>query len=189
MKTKTGKCGLCSDNAEKPITGKFYFDSQSNITTNKLDAVDLNSFGMCEHHYWAYNRKKGIKKASKSKSGIEKKNKKAELNVFFANQLPQIPNNCENCQTDITYYRSNKNMWRSLVAHILPKRDNYGFPTVATHPQNRVFLCPTCHGNYDNLGSDFAKSMQCLPIMKERFNEFKHLLTESEIQRVPNYLK
>lgn len=186
---KKGKCGLCNDDKDKPITGKFYLDEKGNVTKNKNEAANLKSFGLCEYHYWAETNRRSQKKNSQTEKGRDKIDFKKDLNIFFADQLPQIPNRCENCKTDITYYRANKNIWRSLVAHILPKRENYGFPTVATHPQNRVFLCPHCHGNYDNLGSDFAVKMECLPIMKERFNTFKHLLTESELARVPDYLK
>lgn len=163
MKTKIGICSLCPPGSNPTA-----------LITDK-----------CPPHYWSYRA--SLKKGNAKNKA--KEDKKAELSIFFADQLPQIPSRCENCNTDIRSYRANKKFWRSLVAHILPKRENYGFPTVATHPQNRVFLCPDCHGNYDNLGSYFAVKMECLPIMKERFNSFKHLLSESDLQRVPEYLK
>lgn len=189
MIQKSGVCGLCKGSKPKPVTGKFYFDSEGNITTDKHKAETLQSFGLCQSHYWEQNNKKNLKKNKTSEKGKDKIEFKKDLNVFFASQLLEIPDKCENCPNSIVYFRANKNMWRSLIAHILPKRLNYGFPVVATHPQNKIFLCPECHGNYDNLGSDFAKKMPALPLMRERFNTFKHLLSESELQRVPEYLK
>ena len=123
------------------------------------------------------------------KHNVEKREYKKELNVFFASQILQIPATCENCKTDIRFWRNDKRFSRSLVAHILPKRKIGGFPSVGTHPKNRVFLCPTCHTDFDNKGAEYAEKMPVLNIMRERFNEFKDILTKSELERVPKYLK
>lgn len=139
----------------------------------------------CGFHYPLHRKKVNAGKAH----NVEKEQTKKDLNVYFASQILQITDCCENCGTDIRWMRQNKNFARSLVAHILPKRKMGGFPTVATHPKNRFFACPDCHGGYDNQGSDFAKKMPALPLLIERFNEFKHLLTRSEYERVPDFLK
>lgn len=161
MKAKKGICTDCGEGSkEKYLTA-----------------------GRCEPHYKRHRAKVC---AAKPKAK-DKKIFKAELNVFFASQILEIPTKCENCPNDIRYWKQVDP--RRLVAHILPKRPVGGFPTVAIHPKNRLFLCPDCHTNFDNKGEDFAVNMEALPIIIERFQEFKHLLTESEMQRIPSYLK
>lgn len=163
IKPKIGKCKDCpAGAAAKPLTA-----------------------GRCQQHYWEYRNKVNSQKpAAKAK-----KAKKASLNVFFASEILTTPNKCEECGGDLRYWRQSKVFARALIAHILPKREKGGFPTVATHPKNKMYFCPDCHTNYDNKGADYAAKMQSLPVMRERFNEFKHLLSESDLQRVPNYLK
>ena len=140
--------------------------------------------GRCQFHYKLHRNAVNKDK----KHNVEKRKSKSENNIFFASQIIQIPNNCENCGKDIRYQKQINA--RALVAHILPKRKTGGFPSVATHPKNRVFLCfDECHPNFDNKGSEYAEKMPALPIMRERYNEFKECLTESERARVPKYLK
>lgn len=161
LQPKLGKCKDCPPDApNKPLTA-----------------------GRCNTHYWAYRAKVNADKPSAK----AKKAKKADFNVFFASEMLNIPANCEECNADIRYWRGK--FARMLIAHILPKRERGGFPTVATHPKNRMFYCPDCHTDYDTKGVEFAEQLKSLPIMRERFNEFKHLLSESDLQRVPSYLK
>lgn len=160
MKPKKGKCIDCpAGSAETYLTA-----------------------GRCSRHYWLHRQKVN----SGKKHNQEKKEAKKQLNVFFASQILEIPPTCENCGTDIRYQK--KINARALVAHILPKRKTGGFPSVATHPKNRLFLCFDCHTNLDNKGSEFAEKMPALPLMRERFNGFKNLLTNEELQKVPEYL-
>lgn len=142
--------------------------------------------GRCSVHYWRHrqevNKKKNVVK-------IEKKRQKSkELNVFFASQLLQVPNSCEECDADLTWLKNSK-MRKAIIAHILPKREVGGFPSVATHPQNRMFYCGDCHTNFDNKGEEFVKKMRSLPTIIERFKKFEHFLSESDKQRLPSYLK
>ena len=88
----------------------------------------------------------------------------------------------------MTYWIKSK-FWRAIIAHILPKREVGGFPSVATHPRNRMFYCPDCHTDFDNKGSDHVSQMKSLPVMRQRYAEFKDCLTIAEQQRVPEYLK
>ena len=140
--------------------------------------------GRCDFHYKMHRFNVNKEK----KHNKEKKAFKADLSVYFASQILEIPPKCENCKTDISWQRKS-HFARNLVAHILPKRKVGGFPTVATHPKNRVFLCGDCHSDYDNKGADFAPTMACFPLICERFLEFESLLTESDKQRLPFYFK
>lgn len=161
MKTKIGKCIDCPDDApEKPLIAD-----------------------RCGFHYWKHRSEINSKK-SKAR---EKKEIRIERDIFFANQILQIPKCCEECECDLSYWK--RAMPKAIIAHILPKRERGGFPSVATHPQNRMFYCPDCHTDFDNKGESHAQQMKSLLIMRERFNEFKNCLTESELERVPNYLK
>lgn len=139
--------------------------------------------GRCEFHYKKHRATVNAKKPHNKKT----QSRKAELAVYFASQILEIPTCCENCGADIRYQKQINP--RALVAHILPKRPNGGFPTVATHPKNRFFGCFDCHTNYDQKGAAFAATMPALPLIRARFNEFKSLLTEAEMQRVPDFLK
>lgn len=161
MNYKVGKCIDCAPDAPaKPLIAK-----------------------RCEFHYKIHRNKVNAGK----KHNVEKKAFKKDLNVYFASQILQIPATCENCGCDIRWQREKHP--RALVAHILPKRKQGGFPAVATHPKNRVFLCITCHTDFDNKGAEYAENMRCLPIMRQRFEEFKNCLTAHDLERVPNYLK
>ena len=140
--------------------------------------------GRCPFHYKLHRNEVNKNK----KHNIAKREKKQDLNVFFASQILQIPACCEECQNDIRYYRANKNLNRSLVAHILPKREKGGFPSVATHPLNRMFYCPDCHTDFDNKGVDFAMQLKSLPLMISRFKQFKDCLSSQDLARVPKYL-
>lgn len=144
--------------------------------------------GFCKDHYWENNAKKKKEKAKAKGTDADKKKKLKELNVFFASQLIQVPDECENCGESLAYLKRSS-MKKAIIAHILPKREKYGFPEVATHPQNRLFLCGDCHTNFDNKGEDFAVNMKAFPLILERFKEFKHLISEANKQRLPSYLK
>ena len=147
---KIGKCIDCAPDAPaKPLIAK-----------------------RCEFHYKTHRNKVNAGK----KHNVEKKAFKKDLNVYFASQILQIPATCENCGCDIRWQREKHP--RMLVAHILPKRKSGGFPSVATHPLNRVFLCPDCHTQMDNKGEDFVKKMKIYPIMIERLKKFAHCITE-----------
>lgn len=140
--------------------------------------------GRCEFHYRAHRNRVNAGK----KHNVAKREKKQELNVFFASQILEIPPCCEECTRDIRFYRASKNFARSLVAHILPKREKGGFPLVATHPLNRMFYCPDCHTDFDNKGVDFAMQLKSLPLMISRFKQFKDCLSSQDLARVPKYL-
>lgn len=123
---------------------------------------------------------------------IEIKDMKDNLNLWFADQIPQIPEFCENCGKKLMAFTSNQK--RFVTAHILPKTPNGGFPSVATHPQNRMFLGVSlfslcnCHDLWDQ-DRDTRSAMPCHKIAVQRFSLFKELLTTKELIKALDYLK
>lgn len=164
-----------------------------------------NAKGSCIH-YWSNRRaiyaeraankaadtptkpRKPIAKVSKNKKrDAEAIVKKKELNLFFADQILQIPRCCENCGEPFGYIPAWQRKW--VIAHILPKAT---FKSVATHPMNRMFLCimsdHNCHDNYDRRGQDHRRIMPVHKLAMERLEYFKHLLTDREEVLLENYL-
>lgn len=142
---------------------------------------------MCQSCYWSDNKKKNDEKKKNNGKKAEKLKTAKEMNIFFASQLLEVPDFCENCGGSLRWQKMNNK--KSIVAHLIPKREVGGFPKVATHPQNKVFLCLQCHGNMDNKGEDFTPKMNCFELICERFMEFENLLSESDKQRLPYYFK
>ena len=138
--------------------------------------------GLCQNHYWKENAKKNAEKKKKNGTAKAKAKTAKDLNVFFASQLPEIPSCCENCGSSLKWQKMNN--FKSIIAHILPKRKVGGFPSVATHPKNSMFLCSDCHANMDNKGKEWVQQMNCFPLMIERLKEFVHLVKEK--RELPN---
>lgn len=170
--------------------------SNSTIKQNTGTCIEENCsyFGFliakkCQRHYWeqraALKKDKPVKTLISSKA-VNTDDYKSQ-NTWFCEQILQIPKCCEECGADLSRLK----VWRPkiIIAHILPKRKVYGFPVVATHPENRMFYCWDCHTDFDTKGKDHAKQLKSLPLMRERFLSFRDLLSESELSRVPDYLK
>jgi 5-methylcytosine-specific restriction endonuclease McrA len=125
-------------------------------------------------------RKKSNSPAAKKKQAEELVRRK-NLGVFFADQVLQMPANCENCGKPITM------RGRAAVCHIVPKEF---YRTVELHPQNRWFGCLPCHDQFDGKGaaSKRIEDMPVITLVVERFKEFMHLLTREEVRRLPGFL-
>ena len=138
--------------------------------------------GLCNSHYWHHRREVNSNKpAAKAK-----KVAKTVVGAFFASQTLIMPRCCEECGDPLP--RSPEWMRKACIAHILKKRVDFGFSSVAIHPMNKMFLCIDCHANFDNLGDIFINKMRMLPIIKERVSILLPLLTAKELARVPDYL-
>lgn len=61
---------------------------------------------------------------------------------------------CDECRTFIP-----KQFYRAASAHCLPKRKEYGFPSVKLHPENRIKLGAGCgcHAKYDSTWEQAAQ--------------------------------
>lgn len=159
MKLKIGICIECGpDGAPTPLIAK-----------------------RCKNHYWKHRNEVNAKKShNKAKTQA-----KQVLGTFFASQTLVMPKCCEECGNVLPVTPSW--MRRACIAHILPKRPDYGFPSVAIHPMNKIFLCPDCHTNMDNLGDRFILKMKTLPVMIERVAILIPLLPPEELNRLPDY--
>jgi len=128
---------------------------------------------------------KAPKKVVKEKIEVKK-----GLNVFFAEQALKFPVHCENCNARL--HGNTMFDRRKQTCHILPKRNDFGFPSVAVHPQNRVFMCcqTGCYGHerWDNGDAADRIKMAVYPVAVERFKSFEHLLTPKELIKAYKYL-
>ncbi|MNK78051.1 hypothetical protein D3C87_976690 [compost metagenome] len=124
------------------------------------------------------------------KSKTKQKDNTKELNVFFAEASLVFPKYCENCGEKLLNTGSFTR--RSQTCHILPKTASGGFPSVAIHPANKVFMCcfTGCygHGNWDNQDAAKRKTMPVYKKALERFREFEKELTEPERNKAYKYL-
>jgi len=137
--------------------------------------------GRCNVHYWRHRNEENAKKPRNKAKSVQKQ----VFGTYFASQMLEMPTHCE--ESGVKLPTSPAWLKKACVAHILPKRADYGFPSVAIHPLNRIFLHPDIHTNMDNLGAEYIKKMKSLPIMKERVAQLLPLLTEQERNRVPEY--
>lgn len=119
----------------------------------------------------------------------EEKRFRADLNVFYAEALNVIPDKCQECGEDLGCLSA----WdaRCCTAHILPKSKKQGFPSIACHPANRMFLgkknC-SCHTRYDDRDGKFRSTMKIYPAVLAAFEILKEYLTDKEIVKAKKYL-
>lgn len=132
---------------------------------NRLDYIF--SKGRCKScAYKSYFKKSKTKKV------------KNNLSSWFNVQKSQIPNFCEECGESLEML-VNSSYWTTTIAHIVPKRANK-YPSVATHPLNRMFYCDHCHNRFDNLGLSEIESFKSLPVIKKRFLKIYESMTDEE---------
>lgn len=145
--------------------------------------VPIYSKGFCQYHYWQNN-----KKVNYNKTQVKEKKETIKNNdIFYKKMYSKIPERCENCNVSLNALK--KYSYKMILAHILPKRQMGGFPTVATNENNILFLCVDCHTKFDKKGKDYISKMSIIPLAKQRLNLFKHLLSDKDLERIPNYLK
>jgi len=161
------------DDGRVQVAYQFGSDDTFIIERDELEAVN--------------KPKAGISNAPKTLTDAQK-GFKAELNIFYADQLLMCPAACEECQTP--FYGYGKEELRGLIAHILPKSRISGFPTVAIHPKNRLFLGTKCgcHNGWDNMGAKERSEMKVYHLALERFSLFADLLSEKDLIRAYKYL-
>lgn len=86
-------------------------------------------------------------------------------------------------------------IWRACQAHILPKKKNYGFPSLSCVIENHIVLFPSwggllcgCHGFYDSSWYN-ATTMSIWPEVVEIFKTTLYQrIAPSEIKNIPELL-
>lgn len=117
----------------------------------------------------------------------EEREKKDATGVFYANQLKQAPDHCEECGKSLAGTKAINP--RAIVAHIIPKREKGGCPSVALHPNNRAFLCGSDHTDFDNKGAAYVQNMNIFEVMKARVATFYDQIAPNERKNVPEYFR
>lgn len=87
-----------------------------------------------------------------------------------------------------------KLIWRACQAHILPKKKNYGFPSLRNHLDNHLVLFPSwggtlcgCHGFYDSNWYN-ASTMKIWPKVIEAFIKLYPSIPKIEHKNIPDIL-
>lgn len=119
------------------------------------------------------------------KAKPKEKDNKQNLEQWFLDGDKQATGKCRHCggrtcKGDPLFYKHSQ-------AHILPKRL---FPSVATHPLNRVELCfweNNCHGNFDN-GTLDLMDMNCFDEIIEKFIAIYTEIAPAERKYIPDVL-
>lgn len=131
------------------------------------------------------------KQSAPSKAAGKPKPASKELNIFFADQAAQVPERCENCHGLLKAFTPSAK--RFVTAHILPKNER-AFPSVATHPQNKMFLgCSlfsdcNCHGDWDYSDAETRKQMPVYKIALQRVECFIEQLNPRDQVKAEKYL-
>lgn len=82
-----------------------------------------------------------------------------ELDKWFGHFMAASKPVCEECGLVAKWLLKPEyeKLWKACQAHILPKKENYGFPSLATNYDNHIVLFPSwggflcgCHGLYDS---------------------------------------
>jgi len=123
--------------------------------------------------------------------------KMAQMDLYWksaANELRQNPY-CQECGTWIPEKikqigkKFTLNGYRCATAHVLPKKEEYGFPSIAHVLDNRIFLGAGCgcHAKYDRSWED-AATMKIWPIALEKIKKLIPLIDPKERKNIPDII-
>ncbi len=86
-------------------------------------------------------------------------------------------------------------IWRACQAHLLPKRKNYGFPSLATNFDNHLVLFPSwgghlcgCHGFYDSNWYNASTMKIWDEVVKTFQSKLYALIPQAEQKNIPEIL-
>lgn len=108
-----------------------------------------------------------------------------ELDLWFRYMAIEMAKRpwCEECGAWIP-----PNFYRSATAHILPKKKEYGFPSVSTHPKNVLFLGAGCGCHNKTHRWDKFSKMKVWPLAVAAFKEIYPFIAEEEKKNIPQIL-
>lgn len=123
---------------------------------------------------------------------------KTPLEKWYDDRMAESEPVCAECgmRADWVKQTGNEKIWRACQAHLLPKKKNYGFPSIATLPENHLVLFPSwgghlcgCHGFYDS-GWYNATTMKIWPQALETIQtKLLPFIVESEKKNIPDVIK
>lgn len=119
------------------------------------------------------------KKEAQPKEIAEKK----ALTVFYNEQLNVMPHGCMECGDEL--FKSQIINIRTPIAHLLCKRT---FKSVATDPNNVIFLCQLHHGRFDNSLERYMKEAKTAQYIKDKVQLLLPKLTDTELGKVSEFL-
>ncbi|HYH13680.1 MAG TPA: hypothetical protein VD794_00575 [Flavisolibacter sp.] len=146
--------------------------------------------------YWQQRReqKLGIKPDLKAIAETPQKAKEQSLKEFYQEMYDKRPARCMESGKLLKEIKSADPKAKTIskmaiVAHILPKRANFGVPSMAKNPLNIVYLEHNVHTNMDQKGAAFVTKMKIFPLMKERVAMMWKDIPVHERKNVPDYFK
>lgn len=128
--------------------------------------------------------KRHIPRKPMTKEEIDQSKKRSE---FYNLMIMQRPEYCQESGKPLE-----QSMFinpRSIVAHILPKREQGGVPSMQYDQRNIIYLDQDVHTNMDNKGKDFVMKMKIYGLMKRRVKSMWKDIPEHEKKNVPEYLR
>lgn len=108
-----------------------------------------------------------------------------ELELWFRSAALELSKHpyCEECGAYIP-----QEFYRAATAHILPKKKEYGFPSVATHPLNKLFLGAGCGCHNKSHRWDTFSKMKVWEKAVANFLEIYRHIHNDEIKNIPEVL-
>lgn len=119
------------------------------------------------------------KKEAQPKEVADKK----ALTVFYNEQLNVMPHGCMECGDEL--FKSQIINIRTPIAHLLCKRT---FKSVATDPDNVIFLCAHHHNRLDSNLERYMKEAKTAQYIKDKVQLLLPKLTDTELGKVSEFL-
>lgn len=106
----------------------------------------------------------------------------------FGREIEKHPY-CRECELNGIRTFIPSKFYRAASAHLLAKRKEYGFPSISTHPLNRLVLSASCghHGLWDRSWED-ASSMKIFAEAVPKFIKIYPSIAKSEHKNIPECL-
>lgn len=178
IKSKIGRLGMAKTfNFTCTSCHKDYVSSQG-----KCHAC--NSWGTIVEKYNAPKIPKPIAKVAPKK--IAEGVKDESMTAFFEyhKEFIDVHSTCENCKQHI-YWILGESYWRSIFAHVLPKKH---FKSIALDNDNVLYLCLTCHSQYDSSWLNASK-MNIWDKAKGIIKGLLPKIAKTELKHLPNQIQ
>ncbi len=140
-------------------------------------------------------RKKAVtsslsRKLHSVKSDVDKEFRE-RVELFFQNAAKIIAQHpyCHECELIGIKTFIPEKYYRHASAHCLPKRKEYGFPSIADNVENLLVLATTCghHYRYDSSWTT-ASQMKIWPIALEKIKKMLPFIAASEMKNLPEFI-